>query len=143
MRPILLAALLVPAPALAQVTPGQWTTTLTFATVDMPGAPPAIINMMRGRKFTTKHCLTAAEAARGPQDMLKSDKSCHFARYAMTGGKVSSEMICTHGGQTITMTTAGTFTSTSFAATSRTVTTGTQPMTTTTSVVGTRTGDCK
>lgn len=143
MRPILLAALLVPASALAQVTPGQWTTTVTIDTVEMPGAPPGIANMMRGHKVSMKHCMTAEEAARGPQEMLKSDKSCHFTRYAMAGGKLSSEMTCTRGGMTTTATTTGTFTSTSFAAKGRTVTTGSQPMTMTSSVVGTRVGDCK
>ena len=42
----LLAALAFAAPAIAQVTPGKWEIVTTVNTVDMPGAPPFIANLM-------------------------------------------------------------------------------------------------
>lgn len=133
--------------ALAQATPvqpGEWETKVTIDAVDMPGAPPMVANMMRGRTTTVKHCITAADAAKGPQEMLKSNKSCTFTRYSMAGGKLSSEMVCKQGGSTMTATSTGSFTPTSFTGTGKAVTTGgAMPMTMSSTTVGRRIGDCK
>ena len=132
--------------ALAQppgVQPGQWETKVTINTVDMPGAPPTVANMMRGKTTTIRHCMTAEEAAKGPQEMMKNNKACTFTRYSMTGGKLSSEMVCKQGNSTTTATTAGTFTPTSFNATGKTVTTGgSMPVTMTSTTSGQRVGAC-
>lgn len=141
------ALLAVPALALAQssgVTPGQWETAVTINTVDAPGAPAFIAKMMAGKTTRVKHCITAADAARGPQDMLKQSKTCTFTRYSMANGKLSSEISCVNGGQTTVSTSTGSFTPTSFTAQGRSVTTGgSMPMTVTTTATGRLVGPCK
>lgn len=134
---------LLPAAAQAQVTPGQWEIVTTVDSMDMPGAPPGIAAMMKGRPIKVRHCLTADEAARGPQEMMKARKECTFSRYAMTGGKLDSVMTCQQGGSTMTATSSGSFTPTDFATTSRTVMTGSHAMTMTAKTIGRRVGDCK
>ncbi len=83
-----LAALALPATAFAQVTPGKWEIVTTVNSVDMPGAPPFVANMMKGKPIKVSHCLTPEEAAKGPQEMMKARKECRFTRYAMVGGKL-------------------------------------------------------
>lgn len=126
------------------VTPGQWEIAVTIKSMEMEGAPPGIAAMMIGRTTRVKQCITAEDAARGPQDMLKSAKTCSFTRYAMAGGRLDSEMVCKQGGSTVTSTTSGSFTQTGFTATSKSVDTGgSMPMTMTSATVGRRIGDCK
>ena len=136
----------VPAVALAQgvgVTPGQWETTVTINSVNMPGQPAMIANMMTGKTTKVKHCITPEEAARGPQDMLKSNKACNFTRFSMVGGKMNSEMTCKMGANTMTAVTTGSFTPTGYTSTARTVQTGAMPMTMTSSSTGRLIGPCK
>lgn len=40
----------------------------------------------------------AGAGGEGPQDMLQQSPSCRFARYSMTGGVISTEMICPQDG---------------------------------------------
>lgn len=139
-------AAMVPATSFAQapvVTPGQWEMAVTINTVDMPNAPPMVAKMMQGRTSTIRHCITPEEAARGPQEAMKSDKSCSFTHYSAAGGKLSSEMVCTQSRGTLTATSSGTYTATSFAATGKSVMSGSNPMTMTTTTSGHRIGDCK
>jgi hypothetical protein len=136
----------VPALALAQssgVTPGQWEIAVTINTVDMPGGPAFVAKMMQGKTTRIKHCITPEEAARGPQDLLKSSKSCTFTKYSMQNGRMNSEMTCTTGGQTTTSVSSGSFTPASFTATGRSATTGQMPMTMTSSSTGRLLGPCK
>ncbi len=131
--------------ALAQssgVTPGQWEIAVTIDSMTMQGAPAGIAQMMVGKTTRVKHCITPAQAARGPQDLIRTDKSCVFSRYAMTGGKLSSEMTCKRGGGAMTTSSTGSFTATGFAVTGRSVSTGAMPMTMTATSVGRRIGAC-
>ena len=139
--------LAVPALALAQssgITPGQWEYAVTMTSIDAPGAPAFIAKMMQGKTTRVKHCITPADAARGPQDLMKSNKSCTFTKYSMANGKLSSEMVCVNGGQTTTSVSSGNFTPTSFTSQGRSVTTGgSMPMTVTTTAAGKLIGPCK
>ena len=132
--------------ALAQsiaVQPGEWDIAATVDSVDMPGAPPGIAAMMVGKTKHITHCITPEEATRGPQDMMKSDKSCKFSRYDVNGGKLSSEMVCKQGGGTMTAVSTGTFTPTSFTSSGRLVQSGGMAMTVTSTSTGTLLGPCK
>ena len=133
--------------ALAQalsVQPGEWDIAATVTSVDMPNAPPGLSAAMIGKTKHITHCITPEEASRGPQDMMKSDKSCKFTRYSVTGGKLSSEMVCQQGGSTMTATSTGTFTPTSFTSSGRSVMTGgAMKMTLNATTVGKRIGECK
>jgi hypothetical protein len=146
MHRIILFAALAATPALAAaqgVQPGQWEILTTVQSIDMPGAPPQVAAMMKGKPIRISQCITAADAAKGPQEMMKSNKQCRFTRYSMVGGKLSSEMVCNQGGGTMTATSSGTFTPTSFTTSGRSVMTGAQKMTLTATTVGKRIGACK
>lgn len=129
--------------AAGPIQPGQWEIAVTVDSADMPGAPPAVAKMMVGRTTRLQQCVTPEDAARGPQDMLNSDKNCTFTKYSMAGGKLNSEMTCKRGGSTVTATSTGSFTPTSFTATGRSVVSGQMPMTMTATTSGKRVGDCK
>ena len=123
--------------------PGQWEIVTTIESMEMPGAPPGMANMMKGHPTTIRHCLTPEEAARGPQDIMKAGKACSFTHYSMVGGRLSSQMVCKMGGGTMTATSTGSFTPTGFTTRGRSVMTGGHAMTMTASGVGRRIGDCK
>lgn len=144
MRILLAAALLaMPGVVAAQaVQPGQWDIATTIDSIDMPGAPPQVAAMMRGRTTHIKHCISAEDAAKGPQELMKSNKSCRFTRYSMAGGKLDSEMTCTQGGGTMTAVSTGSFTPTSFATTGTVTMSGAQAMRMTASTAGKRIGAC-
>ena len=137
---------LLAAPVLAQkapILPGMWETAVTITSVDMPNAPPAVAKMMRGHKTVVKHCVTSKDVAMGPREMLKSSPSCHFTRYTMTGGRFSSEMICSQNGAKVTSRSSGNFTPVSFTATGSSEMSGPQSMRMATTVSGRRLGDCR
>lgn len=142
-RTVFLILLAVPGIASAQITPGKWDIVTTMSSIDMPGAPPGIAAMMKGRPTKVSHCITPEEATRGPQEMLKARKECRFTRYTMAGGKFDSVMTCQQNGATMTAASTGSFTATGFTTTSRTVMTGAHAMTMTATSVGKRVGDCK
>lgn len=143
---ILLAVLGTPAAVSAQasgVLPGQWDIAVTTDSVTMTGMPPEVAKSMTGRTVHIKHCITPAEAATGPQAILRGDKSCTFTKYQMLGGRLHAEMLCRPpGGGTMTSVSDGSVTPTGFRATGRTVMTGAAAMTMTATTVGTRLGAC-
>lgn len=145
-RKMALVVAAVPALALAQssgVTPGLWEIAVTINSAEMPGAPPFVARMMTGKTTRVKQCITPADAARGPQEMLKSAKGCTFTRYSMQNGRMNSEMTCSQGGQTTTSVSSGTFTPTGFTSSGRSVTTGSMAMTMTSTAVGRLLGPCR
>lgn len=146
MRLILIAAAIA-APAWAAgaqtVQPGQWDIVTEVQSVDMPGAPAGVAAMIKGHPIRISQCLTPEQASRGPQDLMKGNKQCRFTRYSMTGGKLESEMVCQQGGGTMTATSSGSFTPTSFTVTGTSVmVNGAQRMTVVANTSGRRTGAC-
>jgi Protein of unknown function (DUF3617) len=125
------------------VQPGLWQTTSTVSAVDMPGAPPEVAAMMKGHPNVFTHCVTPDEAAKDPRALLASDKSCTFKNYSMAGGKLNATMVCQQHGGTMTVTSSGSYTPTSYAATSHMVMTGNGGMNMTASVSSKLIGACK
>lgn len=116
------AAIAVPAAAVTPArpfTPGLWETKATVNSVEGAGAMGLIAKMMRGKTTTVQSCITAEDAARGPQEMLKQNKSCTFTHYSMIGSQVNAEMVCQRGNETMTVVTTGTFTPTEYSGTSQ------------------------
>jgi hypothetical protein len=75
---------------------------------------------------------------------MKTNKNCNFTRYSMGGDKLDTEMVCNQGGSTITAVSTGTVTPDGFTSRGRSVMSGGKMnMTTTSSSVGRRVGDCK
>lgn len=128
--------------ASAQVQPGMWESTTTIHSIDMPGAPPQVAQMMRGKATKQRYCVTPEQAAKGPQELLKQNPSCRFTKYSMQGGTVSTEMTCNQNGGTMTARGSGTYTPTSFNVSSSAVMTGQMGMRMTSTSTGRRTGPC-
>ena len=122
-----LAGCCISAPALAAtpIQPGQWEVRSQVTSIDMPGAPPQMLEMMR-KPHVTRHCLTPEQAAKGPQEMLKERKGeCRFTRYALAGGRLDSVMQCSSKERgTMTVTSRGRYASGSYDVTSAMVMSG-------------------
>ena len=104
---------------------GQWEVRSTVLDIDMPGAPPGMAAMMKGKPTVVRHCVTPEQAAQGPQEMLKgSQGQCRFSRYDMTGGRINAVMECSGQGSQMTSTTIGTYSADSYQAESSMTTTG-------------------
>lgn len=140
-------AAMVPAVAAAQasgITPGEWDIAVTMNNVEMAGNPD-VARMMKGKTTRVRHCITVADAARGPQDMLGATKGCKFTRYTMVAGRLTAAMTCQQpGGGTMTGSSTGTFTPTAFTASGQSsITGGAMQMKMSSTTVGKRLGPCK
>lgn len=145
MRILMVAAVAVlPAMASAQsVTPGQWEIAVTTKSVVMPSMPAAAVQAMVGKTTRVQRCLTPADAKLGPQDLLKSAKSCAITKYSLVGGRLHAEMSCKQSGGTTQSISDGTFTPTSYNVTGKVMMTGAAAMTMTVQTVGKRVGACR
>lgn len=139
---IVIAGLACATAASAQITPGQWEIASTITSIEGSAIPPAVAKMMTGKTVTVKNCVTPEQAKQGPQEMLKGSKTCTVAKYSMTGGRYTSEVVCKQGGVTITTTGQGQFSPTSFTGQGRAVMTGGTSMVQTQTMSGKRVGDC-
>lgn len=144
---MLVGLLTAPAAAQAQVTPGQWEMTSTVTSMEMPGAPPQVAQMMKsrmagGKQNRVSYCITPEQAKQGPQEMLKQNPSCRFTKYSMKAGSLSTEMTCQQNGGTMTARSSGSYTATSFNVTSSAVMSGQMSMKMTTTGTGRRIGPC-
>jgi hypothetical protein len=141
---VLAAAMaLIPAVSVGQgsgLTPGKWSVSSTIVSVDMPGAPPMVAQMMAGKTTTITECITPDMASKG--QTARPAKDCTMSHVSMAGGKMSSEMVCQVGGGTMTTTDTGTFSPTSFTIDGKSVMTGKASMTQVMKIAGKRVGDC-
>ena len=138
--------------AAAKLQPGQWETKVEISDIDMPGVPPAMAKTlgetMKGAAATTvTNCITPEEAAR-PQGKVfgggNSDQ-CRYEKFTMGGGRMEGTLVCKDAdrGGSMTMTTNGTFTATSFAIDNdMKMEGGPQAMTMKARVNGKRLGEC-
>ena len=134
------------------VSPGRWEGSRTIDLSKL-ALPPQMAERMKGsmvRTTTFVSCLTPEEAKAPKEGFFGSEqKSCKFARYTMSNGKVDAEMTCNQGGAKRTMTMSGTYGPDSYAMTMASSGSGGatgSPMTTMSikiSVTGKRTGACR
>ena len=129
--------------AQATIRPGLWQTTSTVVAVEMADAPPEVAAMMKGHPTSFTHCVTPEEAAKDPRALMQTDKSCKVQNYSMSGGKLAATMVCQQRGGTMTVTSAGSYTPTSYTATSHMVMTGSGAMKMTANVSSKLVGACK
>ncbi len=97
--------------------PGQYRAVVELISVDIPGAPPQVVDMMKQSmaQQTTEYCLTPEEAERGFEEMARqsNEGNCTFDRFDVDGGSIDAAMTCNQDGQNMSMTMQGTGTSTS------------------------------
>lgn len=140
--------LIIPCAAQAQMTPGQWETVVTMRSMEMPGAPPQVAQMMKGRMAggkptRTTYCVTPEQARQGPKDLFKQNPSCRFTKFVMAGGNVATEMVCKQDGGTMTARSSGRYTAKSYNVTASMVMSGQMSMKMSSSNVGRWLGPCK
>lgn len=129
----------------APIQPGLWEMKSAVTDVNMPGAPPQMLEMMK-KPQTMRHCVTPDQASRGPQELLKqSQGECKFTKYDFTAGRVNAVMQCNSRERgSMTVTTEGSFTPSSYATTSKMVMNSPMgQMKMTSSGTGKRIGTCK
>lgn len=105
--------------------PGMWEQTVQFTTIEAPGAPPEMLQMMRammGQPRTSSSCITAEQAANPAESFgrpeRRSDVSCQFEPNAFANGTINLRGTCsspTSGN--VSMTTTGSYTATTMEAT--------------------------
>ncbi|QNQ07812.1 DUF3617 domain-containing protein [Sphingomonas alpina] len=135
-------ALLIGAAPGSHMQPGKWETRIEIIDVKMPGGPPGVAAAMKGKPKIVTACVTPEQAAQGPRAVTKADPGCKFTRYSMTNGRISSQLVCSRPRGTVTMTSEGSYTPTSYTAVGRGVMSGKAPMTITTRTSGRRIGPC-
>lgn len=135
----------------AKLQPGQWETKVEVSDIQMPGVPAAVAETVKGSmkgaaNTTITNCITPEEAER-PQGRVFGGASdqCRYDHFEMRGGRMSAKMVCqdANSGGGMTMTSAGTFTATSFAVSNdMEMKGGAQAMTMKARVTGRRLGEC-
>ena len=77
---------------------GKYAVTKAMVNVDIPGAPPEMIDAMGSMMNTsTEFCLTEEEASKGFEKALSEgqDDSCTIEQFDLDGGKIDMVMNCT------------------------------------------------
>lgn len=80
--------------------PGQYRSTVELVSLDMPGAPAEVTEMMKqsmsGNNATTEYCLTKEEAEKGYEAMAKNSAQgdCDVQRFDVDGGDIDALMVC-------------------------------------------------
>ncbi|GMM92751.1 DUF3617 domain-containing protein [Qipengyuania sp. MTN3-11] len=97
--------------------PGQYRSTVELVSVDIPNAPPQVVEMMKNSMNgeSSEYCLTAEEAEQGFERMAResSEGDCSFERFDADGGDIDAVMVCNQQGGQLRMTMEGTGTRTS------------------------------
>ncbi|WP_375392989.1 DUF3617 domain-containing protein [uncultured Sphingomonas sp.] len=95
LRPLPLLPVLLAAGAATPILPGRWVTTTTVLDASMPGAPPQVAAMMKGRPTTVTSCIAPADAANGPRALAeKSNGRCSYTQFSMAAGRLNTAMSC-------------------------------------------------
>ena len=97
-------------------TPGRWESTVTVASMEMPGMPPEARSGMQGalgKQSSYATCLTKQAAEKPAADFFAKDaKDCTYDHFTMGGGKIDAAMRCSKDGASrneIAMSMAGTY----------------------------------
>jgi hypothetical protein len=125
--------------------PGQWEMKVEVKNAGLPNMPAGVADAMKTVSTTTTACLSEEDAAKPAIFSGKTDESCKSEGFEYQGGRVSGTITCggADGDGKMTIRTEGTFSPTGFQTTSRSEIEGPgMKMTTESSVVGRRIGEC-
>lgn len=106
-------------PGTARPMAGEYRAEITFLSLDMPGAPPQVADMMgQMMSRTTKYCLTEAEIAEGyraitDRSLRSGGNDCTYERFSYAGGSIDAVMLCKVEGRDVRMQMQGTGSATS------------------------------
>jgi hypothetical protein len=95
------------------VRPGKWQSRIQIESFELPGAPPAAAQAMRGmeqRAQVHESCLTPEEAKRPKEDFFAgAGKNCRYDHFTMGNGKIDAVMQCNAKEMAQTMAMQGTY----------------------------------
>ena len=80
---------------------GNYSVTMNLVNVEIPGAPPEVIDMMGSMMNNTfEYCLTPEDAEKGFEESLTEgqDESCTVERFDLDGGDIDMAMSCSPQG---------------------------------------------
>ena len=92
---------------MAKPVAGQYESTMKIVSLDVPGAPPEMVEMMRSgmgeQGMSSKYCLTQADADKGYEEAFKEAQEqsredgsqCSYERFVIDGSDVDAKMTCT------------------------------------------------
>ncbi len=84
--------------------PGEWENRVEIVDVSLEGlpegAPAGMMDRMKGTVTTTKSCITPEQAENPGANFFaaQEETNCEVKKFNMSGGSVSSEMVCTNMG---------------------------------------------
>lgn len=133
--------------ATAELSPGQWETTVEILRMDMGNVPgmPAGMTPPRPAPTTVRSCLTPQQARRPNAGFMagNNEAGCAYENFSMAGGRVQGTMTCNQQGSTVRATVNGSFSPESYRMESDSqVNSNGVSVSTTTRVTGRRIGDC-
>jgi hypothetical protein len=109
----------------AQRQPGQWESVTTIKSIDIPGAPPQVLQQVQaqvGQAQTQRECLTA-EQTRDPMAQMRrmlsqgNTGNCNFTDQVFAGGTIRIRGTCNPpGGGSAQVSLEGSFTATTLEA---------------------------
>lgn len=88
---------------------GEYSARISFISIDLPGAPPQMADMMsRMMSRTTTYCLTEEEIAEGyraitDRSMRDGANDCSYERFDFSGGAIDAVMLCEMDGRDMRM----------------------------------------
>ena len=125
------------------ISPGEWEATVTVVDASIKGGPAGLGSALgAGTKTTRRYCITAEQAAQGPQEMLRENGSCQMNGYSIANGRVSGRMTCSQNRARVEARFSGSYTPTSFQVTSNATVTGPMIVQISASNRGRRIGPC-
>jgi hypothetical protein len=86
------------------MTPGKWRSSTKITEMTIPGLPPQVAQMMKGRMgqgYSVETCITPEQASRPPSEALgaRKDSDCKYESFSFSGGRLNAVMVCNVKGQ--------------------------------------------
>jgi hypothetical protein len=83
------------------VKPGQWESSVTLDSIEVPGMPPEAVAQMKKTmaRVATGHksCLTPEQAKKPKEDFFAgANSNCRYDKFSMDDGKMTGTMRCTN-----------------------------------------------
>lgn len=103
--------------------PGFYKATITLTEIAIPGMPPEMEGHGAGMVTTTDYCATAADVAKGYEELLKQGQNgeCSYESFKADGAAIEAVMLCQtpEGAKRTTMTGTTSPTSAEFTASTK------------------------
>ena len=76
------------------IKPGKWENRSEILEFHMEGVPAAALAAMKQEPFVTTSCISAEDAANGPDLKKAMGDRCSFTKYDVAGGRIATEVTC-------------------------------------------------